>query len=405
MNIDRKLARIEVISNIIPIDGADRIELAVIQGWQVVIAKKDNFKIGDKVVYFEIDSVLPQQPLFEFMRDRKFRVKTIKLRKTISQGLVMPLSIIDNKYHSKEVGFDLTDIIGVKKFEPFIEKKASQNNSIPSRLSPFPSYLFPKTDQERIQNCINIFDKYSNIDYNVVLTEKLHGESMSVYYNKGKFGVCSRNYELFNNNILSKALMYINKLKPINMLLTKLINSKYIDNKYKSLLKRLRSYNTNQSAFVGYSDSENLQERIRQYCKVNNVNYAFQGELVGVGHCGNYYKLDSEKWYVFDIHDIDKKKYLEFDAIKIICSDIGLYTVPLTNYARKQYISDNCYLDGKLSIDKLMSNIPKKSSIANVECEGVVVNIEEYSTSYKMRYNYKIDSFKLINPQWLLRNE
>lgn len=92
----RSLAHIEKIVDIKPISGADQIEMCQVLGWECVIAKKDNFKVGDLVVYIEVDSIVPEKPEFEFLRDRKFRVKTIKLRKQISQGLVLPLSILNN---------------------------------------------------------------------------------------------------------------------------------------------------------------------------------------------------------------------------------------------------------------------------------------------------------------------
>lgn len=91
----RKLATIREIKDIQPIEGADRIEVATVDGWQVVI-KKGEFKVGDKIIYIEIDSIVPEREEFEFLRDRKFRVRTIKLRKQISQGLIMPLSILGN---------------------------------------------------------------------------------------------------------------------------------------------------------------------------------------------------------------------------------------------------------------------------------------------------------------------
>src|SRR5512137_1228115 len=92
--MNRKLASIQEITNLNPIDGADKIMVADVLGWKVVIAKADNFKIGDFVVYCEVDSILPERPEFEFLRERKFRIKTIKLRGQVSQGIVFPLSVL-----------------------------------------------------------------------------------------------------------------------------------------------------------------------------------------------------------------------------------------------------------------------------------------------------------------------
>ena len=95
--MSRKLASIQRIVSIEPIQGADKIELAIVLGWQCVV-KKDEFKVGDLCVYIEIDSIVPaDNPYFEFMKDRKYRVKTIRLRGIYSQGLVCPLNIMGLK--------------------------------------------------------------------------------------------------------------------------------------------------------------------------------------------------------------------------------------------------------------------------------------------------------------------
>lgn len=168
-DITRKLASIRKIAEIMPIPGADKIELVQVDGWSVV-AKKGDFQVGDTCVYFEIDSFLPVRPEFEFLRNGcyrehpdlglGFRLRTVKLRGQISQGLVLPISILNNfgsldnesawvnengSYPNVE-GQDLTDYIGVKKWE----------SPIPAQLAGqvrgnFPSFI-PKTDQERVQN-------------------------------------------------------------------------------------------------------------------------------------------------------------------------------------------------------------------------------------------------------------
>ena len=91
----RKLASIQRVEWIRPIEGKDRIELVGVLGWKV-IAKKGEFKPGDMCVFCEIDSVLPERPEFEFLRSKKFRIKTLKLGQTISQGIIFPLSIFEN---------------------------------------------------------------------------------------------------------------------------------------------------------------------------------------------------------------------------------------------------------------------------------------------------------------------
>lgn len=132
----RHLATIRNIASIRPIPGADKIEVAQIDGWECVVAKADKFKLGDKVVYIEIDSIVPERPGFEFLRDRKFRVRTIKLRKQISQGLVLPLTILpEGKQYN--INDDVTDILGIKKYDPQAEQEAkllTANNTYKTKI-------------------------------------------------------------------------------------------------------------------------------------------------------------------------------------------------------------------------------------------------------------------------------
>ena len=107
----RSLAHIERVVKVEPIEGADNLEKVTVLGWQV-ICRKGEVKEGENVVYIEIDSVVPDIPYFEFMRTRKFRVKTIKLRKCISQGLIVILNNVKeqlDKYYVPDIGWDLLD--------------------------------------------------------------------------------------------------------------------------------------------------------------------------------------------------------------------------------------------------------------------------------------------------------
>ena len=113
---ERALAHVEQIVDIQPIPDADKIEVATVLGWRVVISKADNFQIGDKVVYIEIDSKVPERPEFEFLRDRKFRVRTIRLRGQYSQGLILPMSILKGKDY--DIGADVTKELGITYYVP-----------------------------------------------------------------------------------------------------------------------------------------------------------------------------------------------------------------------------------------------------------------------------------------------
>lgn len=212
------LASVQKVLNVTPIDGADAIETAHVLGWQVVI-KKGEYKIGDLCVYIQIDTVTPETEQFDFLRERKYRVRTIKLRKQISQGLIVPLP--PGKW--KE-GDDVTEIIGVKKYEkpdnnperfekPRVPKiwykklwyifkynylfKALPGLQKKSR-SPFPKHLVSITDEERIQNMPQVLNQYAGKEF--VVSYKLDGSSITIIHNKAfgksKFRICSRRFEL-----------------------------------------------------------------------------------------------------------------------------------------------------------------------------------------------------------------
>lgn len=219
----RRLATIRKIKEIHPIPNADKIELAIVDGWQVVVSKDDGFKPGDLVVYVEIDSILPPKPEFAFMEKRKYRVKTIKLRGQVSQGLVLPTSIIP---HFGTIacqcgcleGDDVTEFLGIKKYDPEAAQEKAWYMNLGSKVE-FPWWLKPfkriefirnwwikrnrtvanfpdfivKTDEERIQNLPILFDQIKNGQILLSITEKIDGTSATYFLKDGKFGVCSRN--------------------------------------------------------------------------------------------------------------------------------------------------------------------------------------------------------------------
>ena len=255
----RKLASVRRIRDLQPIPDADRIELAYVDGWQVVVKKGDHF-VGELVVYFEIDSWVPFK-LAPFLtkgkEPREFngvpgeRLRTIKLKKQLSQGLILPLT--DCVTTLVIEGDDLTEVLNVQLYE----------KPLPAQLAGtargnFPSFI-PKTDQERVQN-INI-QKYIDNNYEWELTEKLDGSSMTVYLSNNVFGVCSRNIDLKE---------------------------------------------TEGNAFWEAAREYNFEEKLRAF----GGEYALQGELIGEGIQGNPYKLQGRQFYLFDVYDIENQDYL-----------------------------------------------------------------------------------------------
>src|SRR5579863_8664556 len=119
--MERKLASIQRVLDVQPILNADAIEVLTILGWKVV-ANKGEHKVGDLVVYCEVDSILPEKPEFEFLRKNHFRIKTIKLRGQVSQGIVFPLSILpiaNNEIVAWYEGLDVTERLGITKYEVY----------------------------------------------------------------------------------------------------------------------------------------------------------------------------------------------------------------------------------------------------------------------------------------------
>jgi RNA ligase (TIGR02306 family) len=281
---ERALATIRKIEELKPIEGADLIELAIVDGWQVVV-KKGEFAVGDLAVYFEIDSFLPQSPEFEFLRKSSFRknwdgtegfrLKTIKLRGQLSQGLLLPTDAFNINTIFFAKGDDLTEVLGVSKWE----KPVSPQLAGVARGN-FPSFI-PKTDENRIQNLGRDREKFRAARQWYV-REKLDGSSMTVYLNEGQFGVCSRNYDLEETE----------------------------DNGFWQMARKL-----------------DLEAKLRRVSTIYGM--AIQGELVGPGINGNRYNLTSPWFYVFGIWDIEQRFYVNDRAMALISADLGLCVAPL----------------------------------------------------------------------------
>lgn len=261
----RHLATIRKIKDLTPIDGADMIELATVDGWKVVV-KRGEFTIGDLAVYVEIDSFLPESDeRFAFLMRSGVRtfegarghvLRTIKLRGTLSQGLLLPLSTLGSTPDLITIGADVTDQLGIKKWE----------REIPAALAglmkgDFPSWI-RKTDQERAQNLEA--EIFGDLEAEYEITTKLDGSSMTAYIKDGEVGVCSRNLELK-------------------------ITAENAGNTFVKVLVESGLY----TALMAIGD-----------------NFAVQGEIMGPGIQDNHDKLSKHEFYVYDIFDIDSGRYL-----------------------------------------------------------------------------------------------
>jgi RNA ligase (TIGR02306 family) len=291
----RKLASIQRIRALEPIEGADAIERATVLGWQLVVKKKE-FQVGELCIYCEIDSILPEKPEFEFLKSRGMRIRTIRLRGQISQGICFPLAFLPEGTNIAEDA-DVTEILGVEKYEP----------PVPANLAgvmkgTFPSFI-PKTDETRVQVLQSLLSKY--VGTQCYLAEKLDGTSVTYYVNEGVFGVCSRNLELeeAEDNTLWKVARELE-----------------IENKLKSLGK----------------------------------NIAIQGEMIGEGIQNNKYQLKGQKPYFFNVFEIDSHTFLGFVDFQAFVKGFGWNTVPIldTNFE----LTDNIDNLVTLSIAKSVLN-------------------------------------------------
>lgn len=267
----RKLASIQKIIDLQPIPNADAIEVATIKGWKVVV-KKNEFKVNDLCVYCEIDSIMPEKPEFEFLRERKFRIKTMKLRGQISQGIAFPLSVLKTDNPPFVDDYDVTELLGVTLYEPIIPEQL--RGQIKRQ---FPAYLFPKTDEERIQNIPNILEEFKDDIF--YATEKIDGSSISIYKFKGETGICSRNMEFTNED---------NSL-------------------YSKIAKEL-----------------DIPEKL----KLVNYDIALQGELIGEKVQGNKYNSKNAILF-YSGYDITNQKYLTFAELRKLLAQLELESVPV----------------------------------------------------------------------------
>lgn len=324
----RKLASVRKIHEISSITGADAIELAKVDGWQVVV-KKGEYQVNDLVIYLEIDSWVPNElaPFLskdkepkEFEGVKGERLRTIKLRGCLSQGLILP--IINGMIE----GDDVTDFLNIKKWDrPLPAQLVGQAKGL------FPEFL-RKTDQERAQNLQSEIAVEHQLGSLFEVTVKLDGSSITVYHKDGEVGVCSRNLEL--------------KLNEENQ----------------------------GNTFIKTATNTGLLTALKALGK----NIAVQGELMGEGIQGNREKLSEHNIFVFGIFDIDEQRYLNPDE------RLEVYET-LSNYG---FLGSHCPLLGirvpliSADINNLLSYAEGKSLNHPIR-EGLVYKRMDGKFSFK----------------------
>lgn len=272
----RALASIRQVESVDPIENADAIEVARVGGWRCVI-KKGEFCAGDLAIYFEVDSLLPlENPAFAFLAGRGevtqdgkrwSRLRTSKFRGCLSQGLLLRPESFPSELPAEVVveGADVTDLLGVKIYEP-PEGPGMSLSGTPK--GNWPTFL-RKTDQERIQNIPWAIKAFPGELFEVTL--KIDGCSLTAYLFNDKYGVCSRNLDL-QERVQDSA-----------------DETKWKENPYHAAAKMY-----------------GLEARMRAV----GLNMAVQGEFCGEGIQSNRDKIKGTKVFIFDAYSIDEARYL-----------------------------------------------------------------------------------------------
>lgn len=360
--MSRVLAHIEKIEWIKPIKGKDRIALAGVLGWTVIVQKAD-YEEGQKCIFCEIDSVFPEKPEFEFLRNKKFRIKTMKMGGVLSQGICFPLSILPEGVY--DIGDDVTKVLGLTQYEPTMDKEEFESRENANVIARFPSFLmrikwfrklvlprkmekgFPnfisKTDETRIQNA----PFYLDMNCNYVATEKVDGQSgtFTLQRNRRKyfwkkdtydFAVCSRNLRKWKKD--TSSFWYVAEKYKIEDVLYKLIG----DNEW----------------------------------------VAIQGECVAPNVQGNKYHVKEPDLYVFNL--VYPSRRIGSVEAKKILAKYGLKFVPI--------IAESVSLNG-MDVQGVLGYATGKSQLYDTLMEGIVFR----SIDGKQ-------SFKAVSPEFLIKH-
>jgi RNA ligase (TIGR02306 family) len=349
----RNLASIQTVNAAEPIPNADAIEKIRVLGWWVVV-KKGEFRPGDRVVYCEIDALLPERPEFEFLRSSSFkpartddvgaltwaagfRIRTVKLRGQVSQGICFPLSILPPGAPTDE-GADVTELLAIRKWEPPLP--IGMGGRVKGG---FPGFL-PKTDETRVQVLEPVLVRHRGKTFHV--TEKLDGTSFTAFLRNGKFGICSRN-------------LWMDETDELNI--------------HARVARRLH-----------------VEEKLRALQEAHGFQPAIQAEVIGPGIQKNKYGLKEVTLRVFNVIDLDANRLLDHAALVAVLSEIGLEGVPQLG----TLVLDHT-VDELVAFSEGMSALNPK-----VQREGVVLRpfAEEYDEDVGGRL-----SFKVINPRFLLK--
>ena len=345
----RKLASIQRIWEIEPIEGADRIELAHVLGWQCVV-NKGQFQPMELAVYYEVDSFLPIAPEYEFLRAssyRKtdimgegFRLRTMKFRGQISQGLLLPITAFPGIPADVELGTDVTELLGIRKWE--IEERITTGGTMIGTLP----YDVPHTDETRVQTEPDLIGDFAGLDY--YISTKMDGSSHSVSVDDNGFHVTGHNYEYKDDG---------------------------------------------NSPFYEFAKSLGLQQKMEVFALENHLNtFTIQGELCAPGIQKNRLKLTKPAWYVFTIRENGKRVGL--NRMLDICRQLQLESVPIEETGEDL---PSRYPTVEALLERADGNYP-----GGGKKEGIVIRPKEPVYSERLG---EMLSMKVVNNKYLLKNE
>ncbi len=352
--IMRQLARLITIDDIRPHPNADRLEIAIVGLWNVVVGK-GQFQKDSSAIFCEIDCMLPlEDERLAFLKGRNeytvdekiySRLKTMRLRGHLSQGLLLPTQQFEEEIHSfwgaEDTGATLADALGIVKYDPPEYNERDPNRFKTGRGTPFPSFI-PKTDQERIQNLVeeynSIVKKFESndpADYEYFeVTYKLDGSSITCFANENKLGVCSRNNYLAIPDDWHEA----------------------------------------ESHFIEAAIEQGVLFKLALYHSMTGRNIALQGELCGPGIQSNFEGLDKHEIFIYDVYDIDARRYLlPEERRELVIWELGLQHVPI--------FSSNVWLE--CPIEKILESADGASGLNGKFREGLVYKSTSRDFSFK----------------------
>lgn len=366
--MERKLVTIRRIKDIQPIHNADRIVLAIIDGWRTVV-KVDDFNVGDYGVYFEIDSLIPMEderfsfiPTTKKMDDVESRyVRTLRLRGQLSQGLMIPLKAIKEIHDivgenpEDHLGVDFADLLNVIKYEECLETGTASD-----KMCSYPYYI-ERTGENRIQNVFEEYsEQYKDIEFTPTL--KMDGSSMTVcFVNNPAYFV---GQEGIDYKLKQKEQLWIGSHGMV-----------------------IRKPEEKSNAYYEAYDRTDLKNTLGEWCRKNNKQIAIQGELVGPKIQSNFEKFKENTLKAFYIYFIDEGRRATVDEFNQICDELNIQKVISYPPVKIFEIAEN--VDYILDMAEGESeNCPQREGLvfkANVLRNGRPVSFKAISNSYLLK--------------------